>query len=540
MEFENIGGVEIYRPSINAELAIRNEVENKIRSVYGTGTYTEGVIINQIIQDYFDFYDKRLKSLLPKIASLHLMEFVLDEYDKSCDIEKLKNTLDYGKRQYWSDFGPIFRRALKYLAECISILAPDERPSSKKSNIEIRLERCWICCEQLVSLSMQSTQTFALFPNETTLVIHPRGYSQWFELRVKNAEQLESFSKRIDVDTATRNNVIDEDDVLFNKNRISRLIDPQFENDLGLSFTDICDFAYRFISQTNSGNNFCDIPFVNETHFINYLTSNTSLTPKQSKIILDGLCLRKSKMLEEGRVIWKPKQEYRAYSRPFFEFPHSTGPHFIWSRGMAYECMKKLKSRVVQKQIPPEWDSDGMNKALGKYEQEVTTQFENIVIQQLTSTGISASRFKSHIGSGAERLEIPNRIGEIDLIGYWEKEELLIVGEAKLVKPALEPTMFRDDIDKFIGRNKSYVNQVKRKMDWVINNYQVIVSALRTVMGFPDNLIVKKVSPLIVTYYPAFASCFISDVTCVSLSELISDITEHHTWPYSPVHDVGA
>jgi len=392
---------------------------------------------------------------------------------------------------------------------------------------------------QLVEISILSTQTFSLFPNETKLIVHPKGRLVWFDLIVENAERLELFSRRFNKDIATRKEVIDGDYLLFNSERISRIIDPCFKSELGMTFSDIFEFFNEIIIKSNSCDEDFDIPFVNEQYFINRLHTEINLLPQESKLILDGLCIRESNMLKEGRVVWKPKQEYRAYTRPFFEFPHSTGTHFIWSRQMANECMGKLKSRLVQKQVPPEWNSNEIQKALSNYEQEITTEFENIVIQQLTNNAISASRFKSYIGTGANKVRIPNEIGEIDIIGFWKEENLLIVGDAKLVKPALEPAMYRDDIDKFIGKRKNYVDQIKRKTKWILENLQKITSALPSVNGFPDDIKINRVAPLIVTYYSSFASIFITDVPCVALSELISNIKEQQSWPYSSVHDVG-
>lgn len=243
-------------------------------------------------------------------------------------------------------------------------------------------------------------------------------------------------------------------------------------------------------------------------------------------------------MLKEGRVVWKPKQEYRAYTRPFFEFPHPTGTHFIWSRNMANECLMMLYTRLVQKNIPSEWKMGSVPKAIEEYAAAITKEFETNVIACLDRLGITSGRFKSSIGQGSAALKIPDLIGELDVLGYWEKEGLLVVGECKLVKPTHEPATFRDDIDKFTGGKDNYVTQVQRKTQWVVDNAQHVVAALQSVKGFPATISVRRVAPVLVTYYPAFASLFIQDVPCVALTELVAEVHRSGAWPYTPIHDV--
>jgi hypothetical protein len=316
------------------------------------------------------------------------------------------------------------------------------------------------------------------------------------------------------------------------------VIDPVFRDQFGITLTEVLSFAMNLAKSGDPPLGGFDIPFVTEQQITDLLMERSSLTQQQARVIIDGLGLRQSSMAAEGRVIWKPKQEYRAYSRPFFEFPNPIGTHFTWSKQMATECLRSFYSRLAQKHLPSEWNVGKIPSALTVYEHEITKLFENIVIDRMKDVGLSASRFKSQIGLGADKIDIPDDIGEIDLVAYWEDEELLIVGDDKLVKPTHEPAMFRDDLDKFIGKKKNYVDQVKRKTQWVVENVQDVVRGLSSSHDFPSVLKVKRVAPILVTYYPAFASCFISEVPCVALTELVSDIKEKKEWPYTPTHEV--
>jgi hypothetical protein len=377
-----------------------------------------------------------------------------------------------------------------------------------------------------------------LFPDHTTLKIRPKGELEWFILTVKDAKKYEEFQQRVTIDRDSRKNIIDEGKTLYDKNRIVRVIDPTFENEFGIKFTDVISFAFNLAVNVKPPNIGFDVPFVLEQQIKDLLVQGSTLTPQQAKVIIDGLGLRQASMVAENRVIWKPKQEYRAYSRPFFEFPHLTGTHFTWSKQMAKECLMMLYTRLAQMLVPEEWNTRAIRKALADYQQEITKLFENIVIERLKEMGLSASRFKKQIGVGTDKIDIPDDIGEIDLIAYWEDEELLLVGDDKLVKPTLEPATFRDDLDKFIGKNKNYVEQVKYKTRWVVDNIQKVIKGLEASPEFPQALTVKKVAPILVTYYPTFASYFIADVPCVALTELIADINAKKKWPYTPIHQL--
>lgn len=538
---EVFGGTAIYRPTPESELAVRQEAEAALRKDVAAGTYTKKDEINAILQKHFAFYDEMLKKVIPQIASLAVMDFVLGQYDISFEVNKKYDKaqiIDLSERERWRKLGPDFRRAAKYLAECITMLAPTSPLSVEPEQVVELIDRCWICAEQMVLLSNLSTQTFVLFPDDTTLEIRPEGEQMWFDLRLNNPGPFEAYGERIRRDTASRKDVIDELAMVYNQQRLKAVLDGPFKTSCGFGMTDVFQFGFGLNKNTTQPGPGFDVPFVAESQILGSIQSVLGGTAEEAKRLFDGVALRRDAMLNEDRVVWKPKQEYRAYTRPFFEFPHPTGTHFIWSRNMADECLMMLYTRLVQKHLPSEWEIGDVPKAIEEYAAAITKEFESNVIACLGKLGIVAGRFKSSIGQGGVALKIPDLIGELDVLGYWEKEGLLVVGECKLVKPTHEPATFRDDIAKFTGGKDNYVTQVQRKTKWVLDNAKQVAAALQTVKGFPANVSVRRVAPVLVTYYPAFASLFINDVPCVALTELFADVQRAGSWPYTPVHDV--
>jgi hypothetical protein len=535
--FEYFGETEIYRPNFVSELSVRQEAEEHLRSSFGTGIYTARDDINSILQHQFNFYDLKMKQLLPQIASRYFMQFVLEQYDAAStvfwNVEKgVVSALD--ERQRWRDIGPDFRRAAKYLAECITMLVPTEEPKAEQDKLVELIDRCWIFAELMVHHSVLSSQTYALFPNDTTLEIRPVGEHDWFILRLNDWSRFEAFDRRIKQDTSLRKNVLDETTLIYNRQRVTDVLDNHFKNSLGFSALQALQFGLHLNANVEQPDS--DIPFFPESECLNMITGTVGCSESQARCLLDGLVLRREKMIEEGRVVWKPKQEYRAYTRPFFEFQHPDGTHFIWSKKMAEECLMMLYTRFVQKHVPPEWSVGTVPNALEEYSAQITKQFELTTIECLDQLGIKSDTFKSSIGQGGSQLQIPESIGEIDVLGYRKAEGLLVVGECKLVKSAVEPATFRDDVSKFTDGNNCYVSQLNRKTEWVRHNAKSVATALQSLKKFPKSIEVKKIAPVLITFYPTFASLLFDDVPCVSLAEFNAEVKGSGQWPYQPTY----
>ena len=174
-----------------------------------------------------------------------------------------------------------------------------------------------------------------------------------------------------------------------------------------------------------------------------------------------------------------------------------------------------------------------VREALEKYAAGANREFENVVIRRLKEEGMSAARFAKTIGRGKAGLPIPADIGEIDCLGFLPRDEVLIIGECKMVKPSNEPATFRDDLDRFLGGKKNYVQQLHKKTDWVRRHIRQVLEALATEQGFPDGITASSLAPILITYYPTIASMFIDDYPCVSLPELMTAFRYQNKWPYS-------
>ncbi len=137
LNFENFADIQIYRPRSSSELKIRLESEFHLRSKFDTGVYTDPKEINQVLLHQFEFYSQKFNEIIPKLASLDLIEFILSEYDKASNIEhKYKNgELNQEETTIWKEFGSKLRRVAKYLCERVVLLQPNKPVATSENNL---------------------------------------------------------------------------------------------------------------------------------------------------------------------------------------------------------------------------------------------------------------------------------------------------------------------------------------------------------------------------------------------------------------------
>ena len=538
LNFEEFGEIKIYRPRYSSEIKLRIECEKHLRSEFQSGLYTNREEINKILLHQFDFYSKKFDEIIPKLASRGLIEFILFEYDQASAIEeKYKNKkLNQKETQRWSQLGPIFRRASKFLAERVVLLQPDETPDAPEDSLMEFLDEIWIAAEEMVRFYVLSDQTFMLFPNETTVEILPEGEADFSEsflsIDVTKKCEIEELVRR---DTMNRSSiVVGEDSDFLNIGLHDKVIGDALKSRVGVSYLEAIGLLSLVIrdSLPASEKGF-PILFLHRANLVEALHQNTKKPKKSIEVVLDGFTLRKVDMNAEGREIWKPKQEYRAFRRGFFEMPHPTGSHLAFSRSMALEALNQLAIGVVFQQFPKEWRSEETNKAISNLSTKTGKWFEGIVEQTLRNLGITGLKSIKKVGKKSHLVKIPSDVGEIDFLGYSGRENFLLIAECKVVQGGFEGKFFRDDIKEFVTSRKSYLKKYSRKVQWLRDNTPTIIDALNSMQIYENTIQPVKIVTAIITYYPTIAQYFIDDYPCKSLTNLVLDFRNSGRWPYS-------
>jgi len=532
INMRRIGGVDIFRPRPEAEVAARYEAERHLRSVYPAGTYTNDGEINDILHHQFAHFETVLHTEIAKSASFDLIEFLLAQYDASSQIEELhkRNELSDSDRGYWAEQGPAIRRSIKYLAELVTSLAPSQPPALPRNELIHNLERIVICGEELVKFYILSDQTHGVHPENTTFRVFPEGGELYYELDV------DYFSERIRLDTQRRDEFIDGK-VNVDLDFQGHELDAAFNAEFGLTYCDSILTLRHLIDTTVVPDQRFDVPFVRREGVVDAFHEDKGWPRESAGLVLDGFSVTQTAMEEDGRVIYKPQQEYRALRRGFFEMPHETGVHLMWSRSMARECLRSLVDGTVFQRLPSEWQKPRTKKALADLQTKAGEWFEMQVGRNMRNLGaIGRTSLKKGIGIAPHRLPIPPNIGDIDYLGYFPDQRLLVVLEAKMVDcGTLEPRYLRDDISSFVTAKKPYADQLRRKVKWTRENVAAVCRGLSLVLPGRPTISPTRIAGALITLYPTYASYSINDNPCVALSELMTAFCENETWPY----DIG-
>jgi hypothetical protein len=534
MYFENYDGIKIFRPRTSANLHIRFEAAKHLRIKYKQGVYTTSVDINQILQHQFQFYETKLSQLLPQLASRDFLEFLLYQFDCSTEIENLfrKGKLSHEQGQRWKELQPTFRRAIKYMAECIVQFQPGEEPIVSGEQLLSLVEAAWRCAEELVQMYILSDQTYYLFPNDTVFTIFPPGEELYYSHEIKK-DYYSDLQKRKVSDVKNRSRFVPGPSFVFDLKRHDQILGNAFNELVGTSYLTAINFLRQIIQNCKPTPGEFPIPFMHREETIKVFAEQFKISVPVASKIIDGFSITKQKLESEDPKVFKPKREYRAYRRALFQMPHSTGEHFAFSASMANENFTLLIKESIFGHFPSEWLNQNVKSALGKLSNEAGSWFEKIVADNLKQLGFFGSGFKDSIGIGSDQIQIPAEVGQIDYLGYLPSESLLLAAEYKLVDDSFEPKYFRDELQDFIYSDNAHIKQLRRKSDWVRANLNLICKALSSCNHIRTTVRPQKVAGAIITLLPAFATYFINDYPCVSITELRMNFEKSGHWPYN-------
>lgn len=536
---ERFEDIEIYRPRYSGELKVRIESEAHLRSEFLPDIYSDPEEINKILLHQFAFYSKKLEEIIPKLASRHFIEFILFQFDQASDVEeKYKHGHLTEKEMFkWGELGPKFRRTVKYLAERVVLLQPDEVPDAPEKLLISLLDEIWIAAEEMVNLYLLSDQTVMVFPEYTILEIcsEVEVFDFFWSLDVHDVYKNCNIQETLRRDTANRRSVVEADSTFIRDiSTHNQIVGNALKETIGVSYDEAINLLASVIRDCMPApEEGFPILFLHRSNLIEVLHQHTKLSLKAIETVLDGFTIRKVDMESEGREVWKPKQEYRALRRAFFEMPHATGTHLAFSRSMAMESLDQLTTSLIFRQIPSEWRNKVVDSALASLSNQAGNWFETVVEKNLQRVGFVGLRsIKKQIGKNKNAIKIPAEVGEIDFVGYSENEKLLLIAECKMVQGGFEGKFFRDDIKEFVTSSKSYLKKYTRKVKWVRDNASTVINALNSVGIYVAPIYPLAIATAIITYYPTAAQYFIEEYPCVSITNLMLDYKDNDKWPY--------
>ena len=253
-----------------------------------------------------------------------MIEFLFAQYDAATKIEAMHKggELSNHDRGYWVEQGPAIRRSLKYLAEVVTSLAPCEPPRLAKDALLRNLETIVICAEEMVKFYVLSDQTHGVYPDRTTFRVFPEGGELYYELDVDCGDQFNDLSERIRLDAQRRSGFIEGKEVNVDLDFQGDILDAAFQADFGFTYRDAILTLRHLIDTAVVPEDRFDVPFVRRAAIVEAYHEDKGWPRESAESILDGFSITQEAMKTDGRVIYKPQQEYRALRRGLVEIPH--------------------------------------------------------------------------------------------------------------------------------------------------------------------------------------------------------------------------
>ena len=530
---EEFGGKTIIRPPAHVDLALRLGAEDHLRSRYRPGRYTDADTINGIFQHQFAFHEAALDQALSHVASFQMLEFVLQLYEEASEVERLAKggELAVGDLNRWVQLSPILRRGLKFLAEKLV----QSQPWREREIQERDLPNVWSAissAERLVELYTLSDQTMFVTGDESCVEIMPPGEDIYIDHDF-SIPCLKGFVWRIGQDRDLRARYLPRPTFDFDTRRHRELLNDAFKLELGVSYSDAMLGINALIQGAERPKGRPPIPCFSKDEALASLSGKLGCSRKVTCRILDGFSIRKARLQQENREIFRPKQEHRAFRRGFFEIGEAKDTRVMFSPSLAKEALTLLAQGIVFQRVPPEWTGKEIGQAVAAVSREASRWLEDQVAEGLNKRGFwAASRVGRKVGMGQEAFRIPERIGEMDVVGYGPSQGLLVVCECKMVWTGSEPRHFRDEIAEFVEGDKSYFAKFARKLEWTKQHAGQLCAALESRPDCRIRLEPTQIAGVMVTMYPTVASCFADEFPCVSATEFLRDVDASATWPY--------
>jgi hypothetical protein len=525
---EHIGGIHIFRSARQFEDQAYERIKSAFFKAVAPGRYTEKKEIQSLVNLKYKLYEDLLNENLYRIDPNFLVGFLIEQYELYGQVAEAykEGRLTVEEDEFWCSYALSSRRGMKYLLEliCASNLSLDHVTNDPEEQAKA-VSLAFIAAEEVVNLYMHN-HYYAHIADDFVVILDPTQHTYFATEKLQKVDfDPRAFAKGTDL-------YIPAQDPLLDIAIHGAVLDAPFTEHLGISYQNIVHALNWIIEKYSDKNNPEAIGHFVLAEVVDVLVENFGATSNQAKRVIDGFSLNAAWMATEGRKLFRPKQEYRAYKRAFFQHLHRGREHVFFSRRMAQECVQLLVSQTAFKKIPPEWCSPKIKKTLEQLSFQAGRWFQNVIKDNFVKVGIEGKNsFERYTLNDGTRISIPLDVGDIDFLGFCIKQKMLIVVEAKQVGMATEPRMYLDDHDKFISSDKNYRDKFKKKIDWTVANRDLLVRYIQET--FAPSFEAATIAYIMIVRYPLFIADRISDFPCVTLVDFMTEYESNdHRWPY--------
>lgn len=526
LKSRNVNGVEIFRPSKEHEKRVYDRIKKSVFEKFNPGIYTDKAQVVEIVNFLYQEYYKILDENLPSVPPREFAAFLASEYERYGKVSNMHSQKELSEKdeELWLSHASYARRGIKHLFELLCRSKMDSSKVAKtRGQQEDSISIVFVAAEELVSLYMRS-EIYRSFLDSVTLRLFPTEHIYF------NVEEDSSVNIDIRGSALDFNKYVPDPRIHNDVDLQEEILGGSFVETLGLGFKDVISTIKWLIVTYSDESNPERLGCFELQEAVNTMVDSFGLTTDQAVRILEGFCLSSETLIE--RELYKPKQEYRAYKRAFFK-DHFEGKELVFfSPRMATECLELLVSDVPFQKLPEEWKSESVKSALDVMSFKAGRWFEKIVVGNLETLDIiGSSSVKTLKISSTKKVNVPPEVGEIDFLGFHEEQELLVIIEIKQVGFTTEPRMYLDDLSKFVTKTKSYSDRFRKKINWAIENVEIIQKHFSHNFRVDTNL--SNVGYAMITLYPTTASEKIHDFTCISITDFMNQSLNSTDWPFS-------
>lgn len=245
--------------------------------------------------------------------------------------------------------------------------------------------------------------------------------------------------------------------------RVKELAEP-FKETFGFTieeWTDVVKSILEFINELSS-----PIVTVSRRMLTDKLSSLSSAEPEVIEKILDEMTLSQEILngvdISPSMRFWR---EERILNKPLVLLPASQ--MLIFSRTVVERYAMSYFERLTTGRLDliknhPELP---LSKMIMQQVNEDAIDFENEVDQVLRAQGYKTKKRVTSVGG----LSIDKLVGEIDVLAWDQKNNKLIVVEAKNNTPSRSPIEIKTEIDNYFGKKDEigYFDKLEKKYNWI-------------------------------------------------------------------------
>jgi len=537
-----------YCASPHTEVTYRDRAKQHMLARHKPGIYTSPKVISRILQDLVAFYESEIDVLLIPLLSRSLVEVLLLQYDNYVEIYRkfISGNMDHSDKDVFRRLlAPTYARTVKFLCERVTLLENIDAGSFSRNLFEQNAEGLFACATSVVQISMDCDSGYYIVPDHSRLEIFPQtderiyhlgvtetallsclnGFGDRWRWEVKNADQFVSGYANPG-STLLREFYPDEH---------AKFLDQPFSQELGYSYQDAVSVLGGVFDAYLLPSGASPVWFVEKSIV---LSNYSGLTEVQVNSLFEAFTISAANIALEGRSFWNPKFQHRLFRRGILQVKENGQDYYCWGESLYQEALMALVKGFTYQYVPVEWNRGSIRTAAVELSRSLGSWFENLSHSEFTRVGIPAVKSKKSIGHDALKLEFTP--GEIDLLAYLPAQRMLVIGECKRVEEGTDPKHFRDAKNEFVTSKKPYVAKLRAKVQFVKDHLNEVCKALSSAQELNIQVEPKWISAVLITRYPTIAACFIPDLPCVSLAELIRDYSGQSSWPYPSTYLLSA